>query len=430
MPETTPIRRSFRLVCRPEHVAHVEALLKAQGFACEPEPFFPLARRLVAEPFPLGASLAAAWGLVYIQDRSSMLPPLALAPKKGARVLDCCASPGSKTSLLAQLVEQDGLVLGNEPSRPRLITLQRNLATMNIMQAVTCQWRGERLPLPPASWEHILLDPPCSGWGTTAKHLQAIKMWRGDKVKPLIRLQRDLLTQAACLLKPGGRMVYSTCTTNVEENEAQVHFAVNELGLELQPLQPFPGFVFADPLLPGCEGTLRVDESASAAQGFYIACFTKSDAAVAVSHDTQNQPLLYNSVNKILKQRQLIPREYLHTAGFDPSLLPEGELAVFNGAVHFLPQQALSILPPHLRWQGMALGKASSGRIFFSTHLRGLINPTAHSVPRLQLDETGPIEALMQGQSLQTALPGRAASLFWRDLPLGQVRLKNGRALL
>ena len=112
MTDTPALRRSFRLVCNPGQIPSVEALLSAQGFVFEPEPFSPLARRLLQEPFPLGRSLAAFWGYVYIQDRSSMLPPLALAPGEGARVLDMCASPGSKTGLLAQLVGREGLVLG------------------------------------------------------------------------------------------------------------------------------------------------------------------------------------------------------------------------------------------------------------------------------------------------------------------------------
>ena len=282
MTDTPALRRSFRLVCGPEQIPSVEALLSAQGFVFEPEPFSPLARRLLREPFPLGRSLAAFWGYVYIQDRSSMLPPLALAPGEGARVLDMCASPGSKTGLLAQLVGRGGLVLGNEPARPRLANLRRNLAALNLLQAVTCSWPGESLPLPDASWDAILLDPPCSGWGTTDKNPQAIRRWQGDRLKPMLDLQRKLLTEAGRLLRPGGKLVYSTCTTNVDENEGQVRFAVEGLGLELIPLEPFPGFVFAAPELPGCEGTLRVDEDASNAQGFYIALLRKpGDSAAA-----------------------------------------------------------------------------------------------------------------------------------------------------
>ena len=94
--------RSFRLLCSPEEMPRVEALLQAQGYRFEPEPFSPFCRRLLDEPRPLGASLAAFFGYIYIQDRSSMLPPLALDPAAGGSVLDICASPGSKTGFLAQ----------------------------------------------------------------------------------------------------------------------------------------------------------------------------------------------------------------------------------------------------------------------------------------------------------------------------------------
>ena len=106
-----------------------------------------------------------------------MLPPLALGPQPGARVLDMCASPGSKTGLLAQLTGPHGLVLGNEPNSSRLATLRRNLQQLNLLQTVTCCCPGEQLPLPDASWDLILLDPPCSGWGTTDRHPSVLKLW-------------------------------------------------------------------------------------------------------------------------------------------------------------------------------------------------------------------------------------------------------------
>ena len=83
-----PTGRSFRLVCPPEQMPQVESLLRAQGYEFEPEPFSPFCRRLLCEPRPLGSSLAAFFGYIYIQDRSSMLPPLALAPRQGEAVLD------------------------------------------------------------------------------------------------------------------------------------------------------------------------------------------------------------------------------------------------------------------------------------------------------------------------------------------------------
>lgn len=419
MTESHSLRRAFRIVSAPTSVPTVEALLSEQGFVFEPEPFSPLARRLVYEPFPLGRSLAAFWGSIYIQDRSSMLPPLALAPHEGARVLDMCASPGSKTGLLAQLVGPSGLVLGNEPARTRLANLRRNLAALNFFQAVTCSWPGESLPLPDGSWDAIQLDPPCSGWGTTDKNPQAVRLWQGERLLPMIELQQKLLTKAARLLQPGGTVAYSTCTTNVEENERQVRFAVEELGLEVVPLEPFPGFVFAEPELSGCEGTLRVDEEASDAQGFYIALLRRPGDAAPAEPLAEPPTASYRPV----------PPAFLRDFGLSPEFLPAGDLAVFQDTLHFLPAAALEQLPAAVRWQGMALGKASPQGIVPSPKLRLLLDPESSRIPRLDLDDITALERLVQGGSLDTGLPGKEAALFWRDLPLGRLRLKGGRAV-
>lgn len=422
MTDTPFLRRAFRLVCPPESIPLVEALLSAQGFTFEPEPFSPLVRRLTGEPFPLGRSLAALWGYIYIQDRSSMIPPLALAPGEGARVLDMCASPGSKTGLLAQLVGLRGLVLGNEPTRSRLTNLRRNLCALNLLQTVTCSWPGESIPLPDASWDAIQLDPPCSGWGTTDKHPQAVKLWQGDRIRPLIDLQRKLLSKAARLLRPGGTLVYSTCTTNVDENEAQVHFAMEELGLELVRLTPFPGFVFADPGLPDCEGTLRVDEDASDAQGFYIAKLRRPGDLSPVL------PTLPEGTPSTAPYRAL-PPAFLAEFGLSADLLPPGDLAVFEDSLHFLPAPALATLPAGLRWRGMVLGKASPQGVIPSPKLRTLLDPAPTRIARLDIDDIAVLERLLQGVSLDTGLPGKEAALFWHDLPLGRLRLKGGRAV-
>jgi len=288
--EARPPGRSFRLVCPPDAIPAVEALLAAQGFPFEPEPFSPWCRRLTGEPGPLGGSLAAFFGLIHIQDRSSMLPPLLLDPPPGASVLDMCAAPGGKTGFLAQLVGPTGFVLANEPSKDRLTTLRQTLLRENLAQVATIARTDLAPVLPEAAFDHILLDPPCSGWGTLDKHPQAARIWRGDKVGTLLALQRTLLATAARLLAPGGRLLYSTCTTNAAENEDQTRFALDHLPLRSLPLAPPPGFVFEPSRRDDLAGILRVDSNASAAQGFYMALFQKEPRRPLPGNDLRGLP--------------------------------------------------------------------------------------------------------------------------------------------
>lgn len=421
-----PAGRSFRLVCPVRRIPQVEALLRAQGYEFAPEPFSPWCRRLLAEPRPLGASLAAFFGYIYIQDRSSMLPPLALAPAEGEAVLDMCASPGSKTGFLAQLVGPEGFVLGNEPSRARLATLRANLHACNWPHAATCSYEGQALPLAPASWDWILLDPPCSGWGTVEKNPQVLTLWQGDKVKTLVGLQQLLLARAARLLRPGGRLVYSTCTTNDAENEAQVRYAEEALGLRRLPLTPFDGFVWEN--RPGGEGTLRVDGEKSGAQGFYVALFTRDDAMTPDDEDGDEGA----RGGDWREAGRPFARERLRGPCFDPDLLPPGEIMLFGDQLRLVPPQA-GIIPGACRWQGGLLGRLGKRGFVPAPRLRLYLPGADGDAPAggaaLVLEDVDEIVALLHGQSRRTGLAGTEAALWWRDLPLGRVSLKQGRVL-
>ncbi|WP_045218179.1 RsmB/NOP family class I SAM-dependent RNA methyltransferase [Desulfonatronum thioautotrophicum] len=472
--------RSFRLVCEPEHVGLVEALLRAEGHVFTPEPFHPLARQLLEEPTPLGASMAAAFGLIYIQDRSSMLAPLLLQPPRGGVVLDMCASPGSKTGLLAQLVGSTGMVLANEPNPRRLATLRQNLAVLNLAQVVTCGHPGQELPLSEAWFSHIQLDPPCSGWGTVERNPRVREMWPEHKLGPLITLQRNLLRKAAALLAPGGSLLYSTCTTNPGENREQIQWAIEELGLATAQLPSLPGFDQSrsqdESIDASSHGWLQIRTEAGEGQGFFYAMLTSPgpsknthlevDQVGSKQHVVATQkkagPIQYPQARGSRKRRGENAGECGDTPGIviDPQTcpgprgaawerLPPGEVRDFGGRVIFLPEPALSrgrglALPLRLGWQGIELGRMGGGVLRLHPRMR-LLLPEYVPGRGVHLDDVSDLQRLMQGQSL--ALPSGATAglqcakgatgagvggrigLYWRGLPLGWVTLKGRRYL-
>jgi len=407
-------KRWFRLCGGEDEDARVLGLLSAEGFAAEPEPFWEGAFALAHEPAPLGSSLAAHFGLIYIQDRSSMLPPLALAPPPGAACLDLCASPGGKTGLLARLVGQAGFVLGNEPGRDRLATLRMNLSRTGALNAATTSFAGEDAPLPDAAWPWILLDPPCSGWGTADKHPKVLALWREDKVGPLISLQRKLLARAARLLAPGGRLVFSTCTTNQAENEDQAAFAAQELGLAPLPLGPPPGIELRPPARPDTPEVLRVEGGDG--QGFFLAAFTRPPGQEP-GRAEPGPPL----------GRDLTPQEKASCPLADWDRLPPGRAAAFGDKVFFLHAGA-DLLPSGLRWQGFPLGRAKAGRFLPDPRARILLPAWAPGAG-YDVQDPAQLRQLLSGQAVSGAGLPDPAGLYFRGLPLGWLRIKGKRAL-
>ncbi|MDR3357485.1 MAG: RsmB/NOP family class I SAM-dependent RNA methyltransferase [Desulfovibrio sp.] len=359
-----------------------------------------------------------------------MLPPLALAPVAGECVLDMCASPGGKSGFLAQLAGPSGFVLANDPAKARLPTLRANLHAANLPQVATSAYPGQDMPLYPQSCRAILLDAPCSGWGTARKKPEVLKLWRGEKIGRLTALQRRLLAGAAELLEAGGRLVYSTCTTNTRENEEQMCFAEEMLGLEREGLKPFPGFVFEE--RPGGAGALRVDGGKSEAQGFFLARLRKTVARTACA--ARSAPRGANGLTKSsLKsprseiQGKVLAPDALEGRCCDPSRLPPGQTVQYGGLVRFIAAKSAAFLPPDFARQGMLLGRMTAGRFRLAPRLRFLLPRPADREKNLVLEDIREVAALLRGQSRRTGLSGHEAGLWWRDLPLCLVRLKLGR---
>jgi NOL1/NOP2/sun family putative RNA methylase len=170
----------------------------------------------------VGSSLAHALGLIYVQEASAMAVAQALEPQPGEHVLDLCAAPGSKTTHIAALMQGQGLLIANEINASRARILEENLERLGCPGIVTNEDPARLAQSWPAYFDRVLVDAPCSGEGMFRKNPDAAREWRPELVMVCARRQTEILESAAVLLKPGGTLVYSTCTFAPEENEVVI----------------------------------------------------------------------------------------------------------------------------------------------------------------------------------------------------------------
>lgn len=164
-------------------------------------------------------------GLYYIQEPSAMSAAALLAPKPGMRVLDLCAAPGGKSTQLATYLGDSGLLVSNEINTQRSRILSQNIERMGIKNAIVTN--EDRFVLAshfPGFFNAIQVDAPCSGEGMFRKLPEAIEQWSMENVAICAARQKEILDNAAVMLKPGGVIVYSTCTFSKEENEDVIEY--------------------------------------------------------------------------------------------------------------------------------------------------------------------------------------------------------------
>ena len=174
-------------------------------------------------------------GYIYLQSLSSMVPPLVLNPKKGEKVLDLTAAPGSKTTQLAAFMENEGYILANELDKIRCEILQYNVKSQGAEIVEVINGRGEKIGNSyPEYFDKVLLDTPCSGEGRfLLGKPMTYKDWSLKKVNQLVKIQKKLFESAYNATKENGTIVYSTCTINKEENEYILDWAINTFNIKL-----------------------------------------------------------------------------------------------------------------------------------------------------------------------------------------------------
>lgn len=221
-------------------------------------------------------------GYIYVQEASSMIPPIVLDPQPGELVLDMCASPGSKTTQIASYMQNQGLLFANDFKGDRLaplgINLQRAGITNSIITLMFGQWYGKS----GLHFDRILVDAPCSGTGTVSKSLKTLKIWNPDMIRRLASTQKKLIETAFSILKPGGTLVYSTCSNEPEEDEGVVSWLLDnyddaelaEIELNIKRSMPILEFQ-AIKFNPEVKKCLRIWPQDNQTEGFFVAKIRK-----------------------------------------------------------------------------------------------------------------------------------------------------------
>jgi len=178
---------------------------------------------------PVGRHPYHEAGAYYIQEASAMAPVEELDVTPGDRVLDLCAAPGGKSTQIASHLKNHGLLVSNEPNLPRAKILSENIERMGIGNALVVSHDPSYLEDKfEGYFNKILVDAPCSGEGMFRKNPEAIDEWSMDNVKLCSIRQKDILDSAIKMLSPGGRMVYSTCTFSLAEDEDNVEYILSK----------------------------------------------------------------------------------------------------------------------------------------------------------------------------------------------------------
>lgn len=192
-------------------------------------------------------------GLYYIQEPSAMAPVELLGVQPGDRVLDLCAAPGGKSTQIAAKLQGEGLLVTNDLHPERTKALAKNLELYGVRNGIVLNESPERIAAAfPGFFDRILIDAPCSGEGMFRKDEDMVKQWEPETPAKYAEMQREILKSAAEALKPGGTVVYSTCTFAVEENEAMIgEFLADHSQFSLIPVGGTGPFAAGLGSLPG-----------------------------------------------------------------------------------------------------------------------------------------------------------------------------------
>ena len=368
----------------------------------EPVPWEPTSYYLSMES-KAGADILHEAGAWYLQEPSAMIPAAVLNAQPGERILDLCAAPGGKTTQNALRMAGQGMIVCNEPIADRAKILSRNVERMGVPNAIVVSaWPEKLAAIWPEAFDAIQCDAPCSGEGMFRRHPESRDEWNAESPAGCAKRQGDILDSAAIMLRPGGRLVYSTCTLNTIENEGVVE----------DFLRRHDDFILEAFELPGLSapnGMLTIYPHRVKGEGHFVALLRRQGQGMAswkTASPKENAP----DKNAMKVLQDFMP-------GQEANLFFGGELRYCPDFPDLSKAKGVSVLR-----SGLHLGTVK-GKVFVPDHAWAVCNQPPNA-PRVELTEEQ-ARQYQNGQVVPAEGKGWVLACF-AGIPMGWGKVSDG----
>ncbi len=356
-----------------------------------------------------GKTVEHILGFYYIQGLSSMIPAIVLSPSENDNVLDLCAAPGSKTTQLAELMKNKGTLVANEIQLSRLKALVHNVERMNTVNTGIVHQRGEWLSKVFNNYfDKILVDAPCSGLGIIQKKDEVVKWWDEKKVQGLAELQLKLLVAAIKMLKPGGEIVYSTCTLTAEENELIINKVLSKYPVEVVSAELPVAYhkametIDGESLNPDIKKGSRIFPWETESDGFFIGKLRKTGET--------KSPEKFSEKKKNIKfipfdHREIFNKIRTLSEYFEISItsFSDYKYIIKSNDIFFAAKDFHEEIPSVFERVGLRFGSIDKkGNIVIDTHAAQLLgNETNNNI--IQLESQQDLKTYLDGGTIKTS---------------------------
>ncbi len=430
--QAKPEPRAIRINTLKASKEEVENRLRAWRVPFREVPFNPLGLIIEDDHLPLSQTIDFFLGKFYYQGVSSQIPPLVLNPKAGERVLDMTASPGSKSTQMAALMENKGFLVLNDVSLKRLQALNTNIQKVGAVNYAVYRQPGERIGnVLPEFFDKVLLDAPCTALGIIHSHPEVYSWWTWRRMQKIIEKQRQLLISAYKALKVGGELVYSTCSIAPEENEELIQFMLDHYPLKIMPLEAhwhekfMPGFTEFNGKVfdPEMEEAIRIFPQVHEMEGFFVIKLLKTGKKRKEKKPTAVFKTLAHDDEQVKDGLQEISEQW----GIPPDIWPQYRFIKTRDRLWMVNNEMIEIPQENFLNAGLLLGekRLSGWKLpndsiqFFSAFI---------SKRHLTLSEDQLVELFKSGMVAVPDAPDGYFALSYQGRAIGSLFIQNRRA--